>query len=85
VRVDRVFRAGSRPGDPGENCWWIIDYKTSQADQLDAANSLPELRALFAPQVEAYGQLLRELHGTEAPIFAGLYYPRLLLLDWWEL
>ena len=85
VRVDRVFRAGPTPGSEGTDCWWIIDYKTAHADNMDPAQALPGLRQLFAPQVEAYSELLRKLHGTEARIIAGLYYPRMLLLDWWEL
>jgi ATP-dependent exoDNAse (exonuclease V) beta subunit len=85
VRVDRVFKAGSAPCAEGEDCWWIIDYKTAHADNMDPAQALPGLRQLYAPQVEAYAELLRNLHGTDAPIFAGLYYPRMLLLDWWEL
>jgi ATP-dependent exoDNAse (exonuclease V) beta subunit len=85
VRVDRIFKAGLTPGSDGDAAWWIIDYKTAHADNVDPAKSLPELRELFAAQIEAYAQLLRKLHGAEAPIFAGLYYPRLLLLDWWEL
>jgi ATP-dependent exoDNAse (exonuclease V) beta subunit len=85
VRPDRVFQAGPVPGAEGEDCWWIIDYKTAHADNMDSATALPGLRALFAPQIEAYAELLRKLHGTEARLFAGLYYPRMLLLDWWEL
>jgi ATP-dependent exoDNAse (exonuclease V) beta subunit len=88
VRVDRVFRAGITPGAGGEECWWIIDYKTVYADNIDPARALPEFRALFAPQVEAYGEVLRKLHAAEAHgcrIQAGLYYPRMLLLDCWEL
>jgi ATP-dependent exoDNAse (exonuclease V) beta subunit len=85
VRVDRVFQAGSAPCAEGDDCWWIIDYKTAHADNMDPAQALPGLRQLFAPQVEAYSELLRKLHGTEARIIAGLYYPRMLLLDWWEL
>jgi hypothetical protein len=85
VRVDRVFKAGATPGSEGEDCWWVIDYKTAQPDSSDAAQALPGLRALFAPQVEAYGELLRKLHGAEVTIFAGLYYPRIPALDWWEL
>jgi ATP-dependent exoDNAse (exonuclease V) beta subunit len=85
VRVDRIFKAGLTPGSDGDAAWWIIDYKTAHADNVDPAKSLPELRELFAAQIEAYAQLLRKLHGAEVPIFAGLYYPRLLLLDWWEL
>jgi ATP-dependent exoDNAse (exonuclease V) beta subunit len=85
VRVDRVFRAGPTPGSDGGAYWWIIDYKTAHAGNLDPAQALPGLRQLYAPQVEAYAGILRNLHGADAPIFAGLYYPRLLLLDWWEI
>ena len=85
VRVDRVFRAGLDPLSEDENVWWIVDYKTAHADDLDPAAALPELRKLFAPQIEAYAHILRNLHGQDAPIRAGLYYPRMFLLDWWEL
>jgi ATP-dependent exoDNAse (exonuclease V) beta subunit len=88
VRADRVFRAGPAPGANGEDCWWIIDYKTTHAGNIDPAQALPGLRQLFAPQLEAYARILRNLHGGDAQgcsIRAGLYYPRLLLLDWWEI
>ena len=85
VRVDRVFQAGPTPGSEGGDCWWIIDYKTAHADKLDPAMAQPALRSLFAPQVEAYGEVLSNLLGADARIFAGLYYPRMALLDWWEL
>jgi ATP-dependent exoDNAse (exonuclease V) beta subunit len=85
VHMDRVFTAGSMPGSEEEDCWWIIDYKTAHADNIDPAKALPELRALFAPQIEAYAKIIRNLHGTGARVFAGLYYPRMLMLDWWEL
>jgi ATP-dependent exoDNAse (exonuclease V) beta subunit len=87
VRVDRVFKAGPKPGADGKDCWWIIDYKTTHADNLDPATALPALRALFAPQVEAYAEILRNLYSASesgCTIYAGLYYPRLSLLDWWE-
>ncbi len=85
VRVDRVFRAGLDPVSEGENCSWIVDYKTAHADSLDPAAALPELRKLFAPQLEAYATILRNLQGQDAILHAGLYYPRMLLFDWWEL
>ncbi|MDE3148673.1 MAG: UvrD-helicase domain-containing protein, partial [Acidobacteriota bacterium] len=85
VRIDRIFQAGPAPGTEGEDYWWIVDYKTAHADGLDPAAALPELRCLFSPQIEAYAQVLRNLHGADVPIRAGLYYPRMLLLDWWEL
>ncbi len=85
VRVDRIFRAGPTPQSEGEDCWWIVDYKTAHADNADPATALPELRTIFAPQLEAYATILRNLHGADSPIRAGLYYPRMLALDWWEL
>ncbi len=85
VRVDRVFQAGPTPGSNQGDCWWIIDYKTTHAGNMDPAQALPGLRQLFAPQLEAYASLLRNLHGGDARLFAGLYYPRLTLLDWWEI
>jgi ATP-dependent exoDNAse (exonuclease V) beta subunit len=85
VRVDRVFRAGPTPGAEGNDCWWIIDYKTTHAGNLDPEQALPRLRQLFAPQLEAYAGILRNLHGVDAPLFAGLFYPRFSLLDWWKL
>jgi ATP-dependent helicase/nuclease subunit A len=85
VRVDRVFRAGLTPQIEGSDSWWIIDYKTAHADNVDPAVVLPQLRPLFAPQLGAYTKVLRNLHGADAQIHAGLYYPRMLLFDWWEI
>jgi ATP-dependent exoDNAse (exonuclease V) beta subunit len=85
VQVDRVFRAGLNPRSEGHDAWWIVDYKTAHADDLDPVETLPELRSLFAPQLEAYATVLRNLHGQDAVLRAALYYPRMMLLDWWEL
>ena len=84
VRVDRVFRAGPVPLLDGEDVWWIIDFKTTHVDAMDPAAMLPQFRALFAPQLEIYAAVLRNLHGADSQIRAGLYYPRMSLLDWWE-
>jgi ATP-dependent helicase/nuclease subunit A len=85
VRVDRVFRAGLDPVSEGQQAWWIIDYKTAHDPDPDhdADAALPALRKLFAHQLEAYGEILRNLHGRDATLRAGLYYPRMLLFDWW--
>ncbi len=89
VQVDRVFRAGPAPqiaaSSPKEETWWIIDYKTAHEDGLDAASALPELRRQFAPQIEAYAAVLRNLRGAEIRLCAGLYYPRMALFDDWQL
>ena len=85
VQVDRVFRAALAPKAADDGTWWIIDYKTAHEDTLDPAAALPELRCIFAPQIEAYAKVFRNLHGADAPLRGGLYYPRMSLLDWWEL
>jgi ATP-dependent exoDNAse (exonuclease V) beta subunit len=85
VQADRVFRAGSQPMGEGKDIWWIVDYKTAHGENLAPAEALPTLRELFAPQVEAYGRILRKLHGATATIRGGLYYPRMQQFDWWEL
>ncbi len=86
VQIDRVFRAGPMPeSNDGNSTWWIIDYKTAHEDGLDAKAALPELRREFAPQIEAYAKFLRNLHGADATVRGGLYYPRMALFDWWEL
>ena len=51
----------------------------------DPAAALPDLRDLFAPQLQTYAEVLANLHGKDTPIRAGLYYPRMLLFDWWEI
>ncbi len=84
VRVDRVFRAGPAPIMEGGDTWWVIDFKTARADDVDPASVLPGLRAAFAPQLEMYSAILRNLHGANASLRAGLYYPRMSVLDWWE-
>jgi ATP-dependent exoDNAse (exonuclease V) beta subunit len=84
VRVDRLFRAGTTPQTDGEECWWIVDYKTAQ-QSTDDPESLLKLRELFTAQLQLYAQVLRNLHGNDVSIRAGLYYPRMLAFDWWEL
>jgi ATP-dependent exoDNAse (exonuclease V) beta subunit len=91
VQVDRVFRAGPTPQSADDNStWWIVDYKTAdyktaQRNGLDPKTVLAELRNEFAPQIEAYARMLRNLHGADAAVRGGLYYPRMTLFDWWEL
>jgi len=85
IRVDRLFRAGLTPLSEDPVTWWIVDYKTAHAESPNMEEDLPRLRRLFAPQLETYARILRNLNGADAVIRAGLYYPRMLLLDWWEI
>jgi len=85
VQIDRVFRAGAEPLTNDGNIWWVIDYKTAHGEGSNPEDALPKLRKIFAPQIEWYAQVLRNLHGADAIIRAGLYYPRMLQFDWWEI
>jgi hypothetical protein len=88
IQVDRLFRAGATPLSEGNDHWWIIDYKSAQSADVNGSERsliLERLRPLFAPQIAAYAEVLRKLHGPTAKINAGLYYPRMSLLDWWEI
>ncbi len=85
VQADAVFRAGETPQSEGDNIWWIVDYKTAQAESVDLEQSLRQLRSIFAPQLEIYAQVLHNLHGADARIHAGLYYPRMTCFDWWKI
>ncbi len=80
VQADRVFMAGETPLSLSGNVWWIVDYKTAHEKEVDLA----KLRPIFAPQIEAYARLLRNLRGADAKVCVGLYYPRMRTLDWWE-
>ena len=108
LKPDRVFFAEPLPlrrpqtsslesllrDDGGDPCWWIIDYKTSDADgailgaEDQRAVFLGDHRRRFGGQLEAYAKVLRGLGTGEGNfagrIRAGIFYPRLLLLDHWE-
>lgn len=85
VRVDRIFQAGPVPQSEGDTCWWIVDYKTAHPEGLTPETAPPSLHRLFAPQLEAYAEILRKLHSDGKPIRAALYYPLMRALDWWEI
>jgi ATP-dependent exoDNAse (exonuclease V) beta subunit len=87
VQIDRLFQAGPAPRSEGGSVWWIVDYKTAHAPsaQPDATPGVTALRPLYARQLETYARVLRNLHGAGSAVRAGLYYPRMAALDWWEL
>jgi ATP-dependent exoDNAse (exonuclease V) beta subunit len=85
VQVDRVFQAGPAPLTESGDTWWVIDYKTAFSSNGDTDHVLADLRKRFASQVEAYVRVLRSIHGAQAKVHCGLYYPRMMKLDWWQL
>jgi ATP-dependent exoDNAse (exonuclease V) beta subunit len=85
VQADRIFRAGPEPLEPGDSVWWIVDYKTAFTPGSDPDAAVSGLRSVFAPQLEVYARVLRQIHGDAITVRAGLYYPRWTRLDWWAI
>jgi ATP-dependent helicase/nuclease subunit A len=93
LRPDRVFLASPHGSSKAEAGWWVIDYKTTDAgganlsDPAARQEFLETHRGQHAAQLAVYAQVLRVLKtgdGGTVPVRAGIYYPRLLLFDWWD-
>jgi ATP-dependent exoDNAse (exonuclease V) beta subunit len=83
VRLDRVFLAGQRPLDAGDDCLWIIDYKTAAHGREGVEEFLAEERVKYGTQMDVYARMMRDR--AEAGVLrVGLYYPMLPRLIWWE-
>ena len=83
VRLDRVFVAGQRPLDAGNDCLWIIDYKTAAHGHEGVEEFLAEERVKYEAQLEAYARMMRDRVET-GRLRVGLYYAMLPRLVWWE-
>ena len=53
VRLDRVFLAGREPLDAGDDCLWIVDYKTATHGREGVEEFLAEERVKYAAQMES--------------------------------
>jgi ATP-dependent exoDNAse (exonuclease V) beta subunit len=83
VRLDRVFLAGHEPLDAGDDCLWVIDYKTATHGHEGVEEFLAEERLKYGPQMEAYARMMQDRVET-GRLRVGLYYPMLPRLVWWE-
>jgi hypothetical protein len=83
VRLDRVFFAGQRPLDAGNDCLWIVDYKTAKHGREGVEEFLAEERVKYGAQMEAYARMMRD-RVEAGRLRVGLYYPMLPRLVWWE-
>jgi hypothetical protein len=83
VRLDRVFLAGSKPLQGGNDYLWIIDYKTSTHGREGVDEFLAKERAKYGPQMEAYGRMMDD-RVQARKLRVGLYYPALPRLIWWQ-
>jgi len=82
VRLDRVFRAGETPLADGDNCLWIIDYKTTTHGRGGVEEFLAEERVKYGPQMLAYARMMQS-EVERGRLRVGLYYPMLQRLVWW--
>jgi ATP-dependent helicase/nuclease subunit A len=84
LRGDRIFRAGAEPQSWDETHLWIVDYKTAQHGAAGLDAFLEEEKKKYRDQLEAYGEVMRHVHGEKLPMRLALYYPLLKRLLWWE-
>jgi ATP-dependent exoDNAse (exonuclease V) beta subunit len=82
VRLDRVFLAGEKPLQPGNDYLWIVDYKTATHGREGAEEFFADERAKYGPQIEAYARVMAD-RVEEARLRVGLYYPMMARLVWW--
>jgi ATP-dependent exoDNAse (exonuclease V) beta subunit len=82
VRLDRVFRAGEAPLAVGDDCLWIIGYKTTTHGSAGVEEFLAKERLKYEPQMRTYAQMMQS-EVKPGRLRVGLYYPMLPRLVWW--
>ena len=83
MRVDRTFLSGDAPLSTGEDCIWIVDFKTTEPGSRSPRDFAAAEIGKYSAQLEAYATLRRALPGGHLPIHLGLYYPLIpRLLHW---
>lgn len=82
VRLDRVFRAGDEPLAEGQQCLWIVDYKTTTHGDEGMEQFLQDEKTVYAGQLETYARMMLS-RSQAADIRVALYFPLLSRLVWW--
>jgi ATP-dependent helicase/nuclease subunit A len=82
VRLDRIFFAGAKPMNTGEEYLWIIDYKTAMHGPEGLDEFLADERAKYEAQMETYARMMHDRVERDR-LRVGLYYPMLAKLVWW--
>lgn len=82
VRVDRMFLGGRKPLDAGDDCLWIIDYKTATHGREGVDEFLAKEQVKYGAQMEAYARIMTS-RVEIGRLRVGLYYPMLARLVWW--
>jgi ATP-dependent helicase/nuclease subunit A len=85
IRVDRVFRAGSQPHQPGDDYLWIVDYKTTSHAGPEHQEFLAQQRATYSSQLETYARILAPSQSIPMErVRLALYFPAIPTLCWWN-
>jgi ATP-dependent helicase/nuclease subunit A len=82
LRADRIFQAGETPPSAGEDCLWIVDYKTSTTAGVAVEQFLDHEQTRYTPQLMAYAEVLRGGLPLDR-VRLGLYFPLLAQFVWW--
>ena len=83
IRLDRIFRAGSAPHAPGDECLWIVDFKTTTHGREGVEAFLLQEREKYEPQMTAYTRALSATGQDVGSMRTMLYYPLLSAHTWW--
>lgn len=88
IRLDRSFFAGREPNLPGDDIFWIIDFKTGDRtgpNETEATRNayLQEERAAYEAQLRTYAEVRRLTLPAGTPIHLALFYPLMDRLIWW--
>ena len=83
-RLDRMFIAGAEPLAGGNDCLWIVDYKTATHGHGVGVDAfLAEERLKYESQLENYARAIIADAGDKE-LRVALYYPMLPKLLWWK-
>jgi len=89
VRIDRSFRGGPAPHQPGTSHLWIVDYKSASHSAQNVDEFLAEQRAAYAPQLETYARVLAPAQSIPLDrVRLALYFPALAVqqrIIWWTM
>jgi ATP-dependent helicase/nuclease subunit A len=69
--------------DAGNDCLWIVDYKTATHGREGVEEFLAEEQVKYGAQMDAYARMM-QARVEAGKLRVGLYYPMLPRLVWWK-